>query len=178
MVAQTGQSAARKGFPAYAVDTKGSLHAQWKTVCVSALFHCPGFLYSHEPTGKWIVLLKILSYSHLISANRSVSCRLLLEDRRPRKKRCQCTQQSRQLLDPLCWREIAAGLWRITHPTHPGPHHWLQVVPFLKQQSESMKWPLPTVVFHTVWPFCSAALGMTKRSQDWQLVDLLKKVKW
>lgn len=160
------------------VGAKGSLHVQQSMVCVSVLFHCPGFLYSHDPTGKSIALLKILSYSYLISANQSVNYRLLLEDRKPCKKQCECTQQSRQLLDPLCWREIAAGLWRMTHPAHPGPHHWLQVVPFLKQHPESMKWPLLVGVFHIVWPFCSAALGMTKRSQGWQLGDLLKKVKW
>ena len=49
---------------------------------------------------------------------------------------------------------------------------------FSRKKSESIRWPLLTAVFHTIWPFCSAVLRMRKWSKDWQLVDLLRKVKW
>ena len=78
------------------------MQMQWKTVSLCVLFYCPGFLDSHSHTGKFIILLKKLSHSYLISVDQSVSYRLLLEQRQPRRKPWQWTQQSRQLFHPFC----------------------------------------------------------------------------
>ena len=87
---------------------------QWKMVCLCVLFHVPGFLDSQSHTGKFIILLKLLSHS-LISVGQSVSYRLLLEQRQPHRKQW---QKSRQLLHPLCEPEIAAVMEDYTpHPS-------------------------------------------------------------